>query len=67
MMKKYYVNWLVEGILSNWGKVFGRCFMALRGPVALRHMRFWLTDLDGNVVRLRSRRCRSCYIFTTYN
>ena len=28
-------------------------FMALRGPVTLRHMRFRLTDLDGNVVRLR--------------
>ena len=27
-------------------------FMALRGPVTLRHMRFRLTDLDGNVVRL---------------
>ena len=27
--------------------------MALRGPVTLRHMRFRLTDLDGNVVRLR--------------
>ena len=26
---------------------------ALRGPVTLRHMRFRLTDLDGNVVRLR--------------
>ena len=26
--------------------------MALRGPVTLRHMRFRLTDLDGNVVRL---------------
>ena len=26
--------------------------MALRGPVALRHMRFRPTDLDGNVVRL---------------
>ena len=26
MMKKYYVNWSVEGILSNWGKVFGRCW-----------------------------------------
>ena len=25
-------------------------FMALRGPVTLRHMRFRLTDLDGNVV-----------------
>ena len=24
-----------------------------RGPVTLRHMRFRLTDLDGNVVRLR--------------
>ena len=30
-----------------------RRFMALRGPVTLRHMRFRLTDLDGNVVRLR--------------
>ena len=28
-------------------------FMALRGPVTLRHMRFRLTDLDCNVVRLR--------------
>ena len=28
-------------------------FMALRGPVTLRHMRFRLTDLGGNVVRLR--------------
>ena len=28
-------------------------FMALRGPVTLRHMRFRLTDLDGNVVRRR--------------
>ena len=28
-------------------------FMALRGPVTLRHMRFRLTNLDGNVVRLR--------------
>ena len=28
-------------------------FMALRGPVTLKHMRFRLTDLDGNVVRLR--------------
>ena len=28
-------------------------FMALRGLVTLRHMRFRLTDLDGNVVRLR--------------
>ena len=28
-------------------------FMALRGPVTLRHMRFRLTDLDGNVVRPR--------------
>ena len=28
-------------------------FMALTGPVTLRHMRFRLTDLDGNVVRLR--------------
>ena len=28
-------------------------FMALRGPVTLGHMRFRLTDLDGNVVRLR--------------
>ena len=28
-------------------------FMAVRGPVTLRHMRFRLTDLDGNVVRLR--------------
>ena len=28
-------------------------FMALRGPVTLRHMRFRLTDLDGNVVQLR--------------
>ena len=28
-------------------------FMALRGPVTLRHMRFRLTDLDSNVVRLR--------------
>ena len=23
-MKKYYVNWSVEGILSNWGVPFGR-------------------------------------------
>ena len=28
-------------------------FMALRSPVTLRHMRFRLTDLDGNVVQLR--------------
>ena len=27
--------------------------MALRGPVTLRHMRFRLADLNGNVVRLR--------------
>ena len=26
MMKKYYVDWSVEGILSNWGILFGRCF-----------------------------------------
>ena len=38
-------------------------FMALRGPVTLRHMRFRLTDLDGNAGRL----CPSCYILTTYN
>ena len=25
-MKKYYVNWSVEGILSNWGVLLGRCF-----------------------------------------
>ena len=24
-MKTYYVNWSVEGILSNWGIPFGRC------------------------------------------
>ena len=24
MMKKYYVNWSVEGIVSNWGEALGR-------------------------------------------
>ena len=24
LMKKYYVNWSVEGILSNWGVLLGR-------------------------------------------
>ena len=38
-------------------------FLALRGPVALKHMRFRLTDLDGNVVRL----CGSSLSLTTYN
>ena len=28
-------------------------FMAVRGPVTLRHLRFRLTDLEGQVVRLR--------------
>ena len=28
-------------------------FMAVRGPITLRHMRFRLTDLEGQVVRLR--------------
>ena len=37
-------------------------FMALRGPVTLRHMRFRLTDLDGNVVRL----CGSSLSFVLY-
>ena len=36
-------------------------FMALRGPT-LRHMRFRLTDLDGNVVRL----CGSSLSFVLY-
>ena len=35
---------------------------ALRGPVTLRHMRFRLTNLDGNVVRLR----RSSLSFVLY-
>ena len=39
-------------VLGNLGDDDGR-FMALRGPVTLRHMHFRLTDLDGNVVRLR--------------
>ena len=26
MIKKYYVDWSVEGIVSNWGKVLGRCY-----------------------------------------
>ena len=25
LMKKSYVNWSVEGILSNWGVLLGRC------------------------------------------
>ena len=29
MIKKYYVDWSVEGIVSNWGKVLGRCNMAV--------------------------------------
>ena len=29
MMKKYYVNWSVEGILSNWGLAFGRWYTPL--------------------------------------
>ena len=33
-----------------------------RGPVTLRHMHFRLTDLDGNVVRLHGRLCRSCLL-----
>ena len=28
-------------------------FMAVRGPITLRHLRFRLTDLEGQVVRLR--------------
>ena len=40
------------GIIVETGSDDGH-FMALRGPVTLRHMRFRLTDLDGNVVRLR--------------
>ena len=31
----------------------GRALHGPQGPVTLRHMRFRLTDLDGNVVRLR--------------
>ena len=27
-------------------------FMAVRGPITLRHLRFRLTDLEGQVVRL---------------
>ena len=29
LMKTYYVNWSVEGILSNWGIPFGRYFLAV--------------------------------------
>ena len=39
------------GTIVETGSDDGR-FMGLRGPVTLRHMRFRLTDLDGNV-RLR--------------
>ena len=28
-------------------------FMAVKGPIALKHLRFRLTDLEGQVVRLR--------------
>ena len=41
-------------------------FMALRGPVTLRHMRFrptWTATSSDFAGRL----CRSCYILTTYN
>ena len=41
-------------VLGNLGDILSKGrFMALRGPVTLRHTRFRLTDLDGNVVRLR--------------
>ena len=45
---------LGDDILSKWV-----------GPVTLRHTRFRLTDLDGNVVRLRG--SFLSYILTTYD
>ena len=38
-------------------------FMAVRGPITLRHLRFRLTDLGGQVVRLRGSSC--CFWITS--
>ena len=40
------------GTIVETGSDDGR-FMAVRGPITLRHLRFRLTDLEGQVVRLR--------------
>ena len=40
------------GIIVKTGSDDGH-FMAVRGPITLRHLRFRLTDLEGQVVRLR--------------
>ena len=42
-------------------------FMALRGPVTLRHIRFRLTDLTATLSDFAGRLCRSCYILTTFD
>ena len=40
-------------LLINMDETDDGHFMAVRGPITLRHLRFRLTDLEGQVVRLR--------------
>ena len=61
--RRHFFFWLKSGVgtVVETGSDDGH-FMALRGPVTLRHTRFRLTDLDSNVVRL----CGSSLSFVLY-
>ena len=48
MIKKYYVDWSVEGIVSNWGKVLGRYYTSSQVDALLGDYRAGHADAGGH-------------------